>query len=295
MVAKLFIDGITPSDNYYSVIRDKPHCAHYKSCMEKMWTVYYPYADKDYQKQLTQDFHARFWEMYLTCTLIEKSFNVYPKFTKSEGPDILIQDSQRSIYLEAVTPSEGNESNKDRVPKMPLMKVTRVPDEQITLRYCSVIADKYKKYNTYLNRGIILSSDAYVIALNSCKIDQAIMETDLPRIVKSVLPIGYQQVNISKIPGVEPSWHYQYIDKICRSSSSLVNTDLFLDRDYEGLSGILYSRTDLFNKPPVMGDNFIFIHNPLAKNQIPHGYFKFGTEYSIKVKPKSFSFERKNW
>ena len=54
---------------------------------------------------------------------------------------------------------------------MPLMKVVRVPDEEITLRYCSAIAEKFIKYKSYLANNIILSNGAYVVALNSCKID----------------------------------------------------------------------------------------------------------------------------
>ena len=146
-----------------------------------------------------------------------------------------------------------------------------------------------------LTKGTISSSDAYIIAINSCKIEQAIMEADMPRILKAVLPIGYQQVTISKTPGIEPHWHYQYRDKICRASNSRVNTDFFFNDDYSGLSGVLYSRTSLFNRPPRMGNNFLFIHNPLARNPIPYGFFKLGIEYSVKVEPDSFSLSKKEW
>jgi type I restriction enzyme S subunit len=199
------------------------------------------------------------------------------------------------IYLEAITPSEGHTDNKDRVPKMQILQVMRVPDEQITLRYCGAVIDKHEKYNKYLTDGIISPSDAYIIAGNSCKIEQAIVETDIPRILKAVIPVGYDQLTISKAPDSEGSWHRQYRNKISRSNQSIVNTDMFLNRDYEGVSGLLYSKTDLFNKPRNMGDNFIFVHNPLAKNPIPYGYFNFGIEYYIELEPGSFTIHSHKW
>jgi len=106
-----------------------------KDYMERLWRQYHKYADRDFPKKLSEDFHARFWEMYLTCTLLGKSYDVCPRLTSSAGPDIKILDSGQSIYLEAVTPSKGIDSNKDRVPKMPLMEAVRVPDKEITLRF----------------------------------------------------------------------------------------------------------------------------------------------------------------
>ncbi len=216
MAEHLFIDDINPCDELYRIIRDEDRCLHYKSYMEDLWRIYHPYADRDFPKQLPQDFHARFWEMYLTCTLISKSFKVIPKQTRAQGPDILIDDSSSKIFLEAITPSEGASSNPDKVPRLEVntFKATPVPDTEIILRYSSAIADKYKKYLAYLKQGIVSLFDSYVIALNSCKIETAIIDTtgtnDLPRIIKAVLPIGYKEVVISRGSGQTVPWHYQY-------------------------------------------------------------------------------------
>lgn len=298
MAEKLFIDGVTPSDKLYCIIRDEERCVHYKSYMEDLWGTYKRYADKDFPQQLAQDFHARFWEMYLTCTLIFKSFSVVPKQTRSQGPDILIDDSSTKIFLEAITPSEGAIDNPDKVRQLEVntFKATPVPDTEITLRYSSAVADKYKKYLTYLEQGIVSLSDSYVIALNSCKIETAIIDmtgtSDLPRIVKAVLPIGYKEVTISKSSGSTVDWHYQYRPKITRASGSDVPTDLFLRDDYAGISGVLYSHSDIANRH----DDFIFIHNPKStQNAIPHEYFKLGIEYFIELGQQDFSVSWKDW
>ncbi len=299
MTEELFIDNIATVDELYRIIRDEERVAGLKSYMENLWETYYPYADRDFPKQLAQDFHARFWEMYLTCTLISMSFNVLPKQTRSQGPDILINESSRRIFLEAITPSEGASNNKDKVQKLiaNTFKAVPVQDIEIILRYAGAISDKYKKYREYLEQGVISSTDSYIIALNSCKIETAIIDMtipdDLPRIVKAVVPIGYKVVPISStFSGTTVPWHYQYRPNIYRTSGSNVPTDLFLRDDYAGISGILYSHSDVANRR----DDFIFIHNPKStQNAVPDEYFKFGIEFFIELGQESFSISWRDW
>ncbi len=81
MVEKLFIDGIVALDPDYNIIRDDPDptISARKDLIEELWMSYYPYADRDFRQKMQEDFHSRFWEMYLTCTLMQESFNVSQK------------------------------------------------------------------------------------------------------------------------------------------------------------------------------------------------------------------------
>lgn len=159
------------------------------------------------------------------------------------------------------------------------------------LRYCGAIADKFLKYKTYLEKGIISASDPYIIALNACKIQQAMADGNS----EYDIPIGNKVAYINKTTGSEVPWSYQPRNKIYRSSGSPIQTDLFLNPDYEGLSGIIFSRKDLFNLPSHMGDEFTFIHNPLATNPIHHEFFKFGVEFVITLAADHFSVDRNFW
>ena len=122
MVEKLFSDDIIPSDELYRIYRDEKRLADVKSYVEDLWIDYYPYADKDFPKQLPHDFQARFWEMYLTCTLVGKSYTVIPKQTRAEGPDVKIAYASTTIWIEAVTPTGGDVGRPDSVPS-PIMGV----------------------------------------------------------------------------------------------------------------------------------------------------------------------------
>ena len=141
---KLFVDDTQALDTTYNTIingSDYPYIAGLKVFMEKLWLDYHHYADKDFRQKLREDFHSRFWEMYLTCTLLYKSFPVKRKKT-NRGPDILIEDSSRRIWIEAIAPTGGIDSNPDKVPNMKYGVAQEVPDKEITLRYCSAISEK---------------------------------------------------------------------------------------------------------------------------------------------------------
>jgi len=263
----------------YNIIRDSPdpYPTQIRSFMENLWREYCPYADRHFREQMQVDLDSRFWEMYLACTLLENSI---PVSSSDAGPDISIEHENHRTWIEAIAPTSGAATNPDRVPAMKPGVATVVPDDQVVLRYRAAIKEKYNnRYYSYLENGLIVPMDAYVIAINSCKIDAAIMETDTPRILKAVFPIGDRQVTIDKKTGVVIDTGYQLRFKIGRVGGGEVRTDLFLNPEYANLSGVLYSHVSVRKVPKKMGEDFVLIHNPLATNRLPYGFLKVGREY----------------
>ena len=73
--------------------RAKHHC-------EYLWIFFKHYADPDFRTELRNEFDARYWEMYLTVSLILAGFSVTcPK----PGPDVGIIYKGKRIWFEAVT------------------------------------------------------------------------------------------------------------------------------------------------------------------------------------------------
>ncbi|HEX9870723.1 MAG TPA: hypothetical protein VGC99_19435, partial [Candidatus Tectomicrobia bacterium] len=68
-------------------------------------------------------------------------------------------------------------------------------------------------------------------------------------------------------------------DSIEKKSGEIVSTNVFLDPEYASMSAVLYSSVDALNRPKVLGSDFILVHNPLARNPLPLGFFAFGVEY----------------
>ena len=282
MVDELFNDDIDPYDELYRIIRDENRCAKLKSDMENLWVTYHPYADSDFPKQLAQDFHARFWEMYLTCTFIYCSFKVIPKQTRAKGPDIKIDHASTTIWVEAVIPTSGDPSKPDSVPNLQMGVTQQVPDDQIILRYRSVIRDKYfDKYFNYLEDKIITDKDCYIIALNGCKIRRG--DREPPRIVRSVFPIGWEVITIDKSSHKVVNRGYQYRSSLKKASGSQVDTDIFTKTEYQHISAVMFSNVDVANPTSVMGEDFIIVRNPLAPRQLPDDFPKVGWEYKAEL------------
>lgn len=284
MAEKLFSDYINPSDKLYCIIRDEQRCDNYKSYIENLWSTYQPYADKDFPMQLAQDFHARFWEMYLTCTLIHKSFDVVPKQTRAKGPDIKINHASTAIWIEAVTPTSGSPTKPDSVPDLKYGVAQQVPDDQITLRYCSAIHDKYSdKYFKYVKDGIITLEDCYIVALNGCKIPWRGGDFEPPRIVRCVLPFGWQVVTTNTSSHKVVNRGNQYRAYLKKTSGNTVDTDIFIKSEYSHISAIIFSNIDFANLTPAMGEDFIIIHNPLTSTKLPDNFPKVGREYKAEL------------
>ena len=45
------------------------------------------------------------------------------------------------------------------------------------------------------------------------------------------------------------------------------------------ISALIYSRADCANRPSRLGDDFICVHNPNARNPLPIGFLGRGLEY----------------
>ena len=293
MLERLFSDDINPSDELYRILRDEERYVKNKSYVENLWDTYKPYADRDFPKQLAQDFHARFWEMYLTCTLVHNSFNVVPKQAKVYGPDVKIDHASTTIWVEAVTPESGDPSKPDSVPNLKMGVAQNVPDDRIILRYRSAIHDKYYgKYFRDLENGTIKNDDCYIIALNDCKIRHA--DREPPRIVRSVLPFGWQVVTVDTSSHKVVNQGFQYRAYLRKASGGKVDTDIFLKSEYNHISAVMFSNVDAANLPLAMGDDFIIIRNPLALRELPNDFPQVGREYKAELSQTTINLFSKN-
>lgn len=269
----------TAEDNEYNVIRDEPRFSQDKAFIEEMWSEYKQYADKHFLSESRKNFKQRIWEMYLTCSLIAKGFSIT---SADKGPDILISKEGVVIWIEAVAPKAG--TGNDAVTELQPQTIRDVPDDQIKLRYRSAIEEKYNiKYKKYLLDKIVKPNDCYIIAINGSAIPSARREIEIPRIIRSVLPFGNETLRINVEESEVLDRYYQYQDQVSKVSGSSVSTDIFLNHQYDGISAVLYScvGVDSLNSPQELGDDFVLLHNPLAKNKLERGLIKLGREYWV--------------
>ena len=237
-------------------------------------------------------FFSRFWEMYLVTSFLEDEFCLLKK--KTEGPDIKIKLEDRIIWVEAVAPGPGVETSNDRVPDLEYGVAREVPDEQMKLRLTNAFREKFCKYKNYREKDLVKEEDDYVIAINGYLIGSGRNEREVPRIVRTLFPIGNMVYHI-RVPNnfdqraeiVEQSHEYQR--EIVKCEGSRVPTDPFLNDEYAGVSTVLYSDCCLFNFDYSGNSNhrrlsrsFTLVHNPkrhLIYTQCASGFLRCGVRY----------------
>jgi hypothetical protein len=228
-------------------------------------------------------FWAHVWEAILYRHLSCLGFTFHGRVTKSGqlGPDFGIVHEEKTIWIEAVTPSpEGIPQNYLEPPKRGEINARTKPHEQMLLRWTSVLKDKRDKLESYVQKKIITATDCTVIAVNSCRLQDFAVDdlgiSQLPFAVETVFPIGPIAVPITpdgKLDG-DPIRIPRHT--IRKPTGVEISTSNFLDQSYRNVSAILgcYRRDMLNGVLPLT-----VVHNPLAIACLPRGILGATKEY----------------
>jgi len=281
-----FLPGPAP-DNGYRNVRDLDDASEYRDFVEQLWKEYHHLADPHFQQDAKSHFIERFWEMYLAVALIRRGYDL--RSTGPVGPDFSISDAGTTIYVEATAPGPGE--GADAVPEPPPMIASTVPETQILFRLRGAIEAKHVQFKRWVLDGVVNDSQPYIIAMNGRRIRESRGESNLPFIVKSVFPFGDYSVVWDTLSNEITDGFYSHRDTIQKASSSDVRTDIFECDAYGEISAVLYAWCDCATHAINLGDEFIVVHNPRARNPIRHGLFGFGHEYTS----DNESVHRKNW
>lgn len=162
-------------------------------------------------------------------------------------------------------------------------------EEPFILRYTSVLETKRRKYEEDVHKGVVGPDDCFIIAVNGARLDLADGWSDVPEILKAVLPIGPEMFIVPLGTGGPVTAHFPFRDAVARSpkgegmAAASVPTRGFLLPDYAGVSGVFFSATGVVNTLERIGDELLFVHNPNARQPLLHGTFRFGREYWVDV------------
>jgi hypothetical protein len=248
--------------------------------LEAMWRKYQPYADADFKRQIQCDFAARFWEMYLACTLLDNGVPLSARPNRSNrGPDILALETGGPVWIEAIAPGPGAEQNPDRVPAVRRGVVEEVPKDRMLLRYRAAIEEKYRKYRTYRENGVVAPGDRYVIAIDCCRIPNATRDVDHKGQHPYILEVVFPMERVWELSSAGAREAYRYRDGIDRASGTRIGKDVFVNPDHADLSAIIFAYVSCGKMPPRPGANFALVHNPLALHALPPEFLKVGCQY----------------
>ena len=274
----LFDSTISAPDKNYLALRDEPIHSRLRAYCEELWEKFSPFADSSFPDKFACQLHVRFFEMYLGNQILELGFSLLPRNTKM-GPDLHFMFGNMHVWIEATAPDEG--TGEDAVPDIfSYPSIEPFPDDKIILRFTNAISEKNKRLAEYVKKEIVDLDDAYIIAINGGSIGMEKYDAaPIPAIVKAVYPVGEHTVTIDTQKLVKVNEHYKYRNEVIKKNQSPVSTRVFLDPNYSGISGVLYSDAALWDLPKQTGSEFLYIHNYRAFTPMNKGWMKIGKEW----------------
>ena len=288
-MVSLFESNIKSGDPTYVKLRNRDQLAKQRTLINELYHQFEPYADKNFSSHFPVKCLARFWEMFLGCSLINAGFGLVRRGARpGGGPDLCIRDGNSCIWIEAVVPSPG-----DGIDAVPPLTNGIVQEDKIVLRFSSAIRDKYLKYREYVNSGLISNREPFLIAVNGSNIPHCHDDPEVvPYAMQAVTPLGLPQVIFEPNTNRVIEEGFENRPRITKHSGSAVSTNIFLDDSFNLISGLLFSNAHPFYISSANLNTVSLLHNYSPINRLPDGWFGSRREWLI-VKDESVHLKRK--
>ena len=253
--------------------------------LEELWKRYEPYADGAFAHEFAVHPDHRFWEMYLTISLLNVRKNLRRReqvtsAERDEGPDICITKGSRRIWIEAVAPGPGDDGKPDRVPDFwqPTPdEAQKFPDRQIELRITSSLLKKRDAFARYRDNGIIGEKDSYIVAISGGQFAAQAFGRWLPHGISAVYPFGREITELDPETAKLRS-RYEYAGEIARTKGGPIPRTAFQHQHFAGVSGLIWSLRSIGNFLGQRHD-FAYIHNQVAERPIPRRWIRWADQY----------------
>lgn len=268
--------------------------AYIRASLDGMWQVYEPYADPDFRDGFARDPEARFWEMYIAVQLLEAGKMLVPSQKRDRsrgGPDILIQEGNERVWIEAIAPTTG--TGLDKVPEtIPISEgggSQNAPTREGQLRFTGALRKKRKILEKYIQLGIVKESDINIIAVGFGRMGAKFNRLNPPIPISSLFPFGQKNLVIDKKSMEAVAIEYVFSDEIDRESAA-VSRDGFLTNDNAVVSGIMWSTAGIGNfHRPVRP--MVYLHNPNAHTNLPQKWADWDHEFIMTSKDNEITIE----
>lgn len=243
-------------------------------------------ADSNFTDELCSGSEQRFWSRVSEALLAARLRNIglTPEPSQRGGPDFSVIEGGRKIWIEVICPEPTGVPSDWLEPEMGT--VISFPHEQILLRWTSAIKEKTEKLlgsKGYIEKGIVASGDAYVIAVNGRQLrsgpfPELLGISQFPFAVEAVFAVGPYQIEIDRDTLKQTGTGYQHRPLISKPKGEPVPAYTFLDARFQRISAIWAVDIDgtsaIGNSEPMA-----VVHNPNAVNPISTGFLPAHDEY----------------
>jgi hypothetical protein len=278
-VEPFFLDGKGSED--YKFFRDR--CPSARSFIEEAWPLCSEFLDADVREDARMNFHQRWWEVYLTYTLLHAGIQLVSRECRNprrSGPDLLARVDRKDLWIEAVSASAGkgpdavgSSSKSSKGPKS-------LQDKEIMLRFSQAFTEKVSYHKNCVKRNWVRESESYVVALNGALAERAYPCLQLfPRII-GVLLLGLEKVSVElefdEVTSRAGELQYEFQAEIEKKSKNTVPLAAFLNPENSCVSAVIYSAADAY----MTSESFLVL-NPLAKVPLPTAFLSSFPRYWV--------------
>ncbi len=249
-----------------------------------LWRDFAPYASPHFLAEFPYRFHQRWFEMHLAVALLRAGVTIE---CPAEGaPDVLVRHRDgRVLWLEAIAPTGGDESNPDRVvqPRAAPGESSvaySTPTEKIALRICGALREKAAKLMAYRERGVIAPEHQALVAVNVHGIPHAAYDAERLGFA-ATYGLGPQYVVFDRATRDVVDSGFRHRPELLRASGSSVDAAPFLHPGFEHVAGALISGTDVANCPYPLGYEFMLLPNPHAAPRYSERQLPVGREWRL--------------
>lgn len=239
---------------------------------EKLWSIFRDYADPNFKTEFGSRTHDRWFEMYLTVSLLRAGHQIScPK----PGPDVCLLEDGHRIWVEAVCASPGVFGRRDSVPATVPGRVYREPTEQYVLRIRNALDEKRRKYGKYMNDSIVSRGDVSVVAINVFEVDGIgpYIESHFRR---ALYGVGDPLIRIDRRSGEPLEVSNDVVHNVKKASGAEVDLRPFVNGTMGNITAVLGSHAHAFNRPSKPGEDFALYPNLTGDVPWPQGVLKVG-------------------
>lgn len=261
--------------------------------IEGVWPRCKEYLDSDVQTDAPENFHQRWWEIYVAHSLLDASVELVRRECRQprrSGPDLLAQVAGRKLWIEAVAASPGEGPDAVRSGGVAAKGPKPWPDKEIMLRFQQAFSTKVCALAKYVEKDWVRPSDGdgYIVALNGALVERSYRcIQQFPRIVSALL-LGLEKEwvevefdgAISRIGKV----HFEYQPEVEKKSTRPVPLAAFRNPANSCVSAVLYSASDAY-----MERECVLVLNPHAQVPLPPGFLSAIPRYWAELHDDGFT------
>ncbi len=262
-------------------------------------------GDRNSEQRLCSQDDYVYWQQLSEVLIWHELSRRMPVEHRDIGPDFLIRDGSRNVWVEVITPeptnipidwlTDGDESG-----------VYSLPSEPLLLRWTAAIKEKAEKllgnadlnYRGYLAQGVVDASDVYVIAINGRLLRSANgafpqLEgiSQLPFAAEAALAVGPLAITVNRETVERSAAHQTHRAAIRKPNGSEVPANTFLDPAFAPISAIWALDID---ESVVLGRSgpMAMVHNPHAINPLRIGLLPANAQFITECRGDHYTITR---